>query len=367
MEKTKVLILGDLHFSDVYRGRYKDYLKNCTDVCDKITKILEDGHYTHFILTGDMVGVREKNLKHRNTLLTLISYLMVWNRYTNNNVYSLIGNHDLSGNITDFEVFEGMGLIKTSRFLQIMNKGGTDEEYKKLLCNRELEQIGGDRERDETQPVGYIDISGVRYHFVDYGKESLPLKMGENGLANVVICHNDIQVRGKTTWWKPSKVNYELSEQTNWEGVEVVVAGHIHNPSEEMVTTEIGDSPVTLVYVGCPTRPTKLDTWEFVNGMVIEGAGVESRIQKMTIPLEPLSDLIKEGAEEELPEEVEEQVKESMTVKQLAEILEEVSKYGLHENDIKAQIKRVSKLDTEAGELALKYYIEAEEMSSADT
>ena len=56
-----------------------------------------------------------------------------------------------------------------------------------------------------------------------------------------------------------------------------------------------------------------------------------------------------------------------MTVKQLAEILEEVSKYGLHENDIKAQIKRVSKLDTEAGELALKYYIEAEEMSSADT
>ena len=37
MEK-KVLIIGDLHISDRFSGKHKDYLQNCFDCLDMIEK-----------------------------------------------------------------------------------------------------------------------------------------------------------------------------------------------------------------------------------------------------------------------------------------------------------------------------------------
>lgn len=329
----KALFIGDLHFSDVYVGHHKDYWGNCLNVAEKITRCIVDNNITHLFLAGDIVGYKEKNFRHRESLLTMLMILQRWNNLTNNHVYSLIGNHDIGGSLTDFGIFESMGLIKTS---------------KSLL--------------HEEGCIPYLDLENLRLHFIDYGQEELPVTISSvPSVSNVALTHADIQVDGKTTWWHRSARYFELSTMENWYGIELILGGHIHNPSEYMVSTSINGKAIDLLYMGNPTRPNKSDTWDNCWNVILEtrlrpdssGADISmTTIDMNLVPHEKLFDLTTMDID---LEEVDEQV-EISRVEELADVLDSLSAYKLDScNDIESQIKRFSGVDTEAMNLALKY------------
>ena len=316
----KALIIGDLHISDAYVGYHKDYWAECTEILGKITSIIVDKGVTHLILTGDLVGLREKNFKQRASLMLFMMALKKWNELTDYNVYSLVGNHDMSGRTTDFELFESLGLIKTTR----------------------------------TLGKSFLDINDTRFHMINFGDENnkIELKIGTDA-TNIGITHADIQVTGKTTWWYPSNVRFELATMEHWKGIEMIIAGHIHNPSPKMVTTDIDGSNVNLFYVGCPTRPRKNDNWEKCWGTLFEIDGTNVNCSILEIPL-PV-DVFVETTEDIDTEELE--TDEVTKIEELAAILNTLSEYKLDsDDDIEGQIKRFSGVDTKAMNLALEYY-----------
>lgn len=320
---SRVLVIGDLHISDNYVGYHKDYWGNCVDVCGKITRIIEEKKITHLILTGDIIGMKEKNLRQRDSLLMVMMLFQKWNSLTNNNVYSVIGNHDMGGKLTDFNMLEALGVIKTTNSIT-----HADDD------------------------IAYIDIEGLRIHLIDYGAEHKNVVIGNS--ANAAITHADIQVNGQTTWWYPSDITYELSTMRNWKGIEMIVAGHIHNPSPRMVSTTIDGTNIDLFYVGNPTRPKRSDTWGNSWGMIFDIDKNDVNCEVVEIPLAPVSEIFTSVISEYKDDIKDEDIDR---VAELAEILSVLSTYKLDSaDDIEDQIKRFSGVDTEAMELALKYY-----------
>ena len=51
-----ILIFGDLHLSDVFTGKHKNYLSNCFDVMEQLDKFVEDEKPSAIVLLGDIVG-----------------------------------------------------------------------------------------------------------------------------------------------------------------------------------------------------------------------------------------------------------------------------------------------------------------------
>lgn len=313
---AKVLVIGDLHITDAYVGTHKDYWAECLDVLGKVTRIVKEKGVTHLILTGDLVGLREKNFRNRDSLMTFMMALKQWNSLTDGNVYSVIGNHDMGGRTTDFDVFESIGLVQTTR----------------------------------TLGVTHIEVDGARFHLINYGDEYLPVEIG--GRANIAVTHADIQVQGKTTWWHPSRQVFELSSMHNWRGIEMIVGGHIHNPSPYTVSTDIEGSNVDLIYLGCPLRPKRGDDWTLSWGCLFDTDTEVVNCDLVEIML--LQDVFVQTMSD-IDEEVEEL--EVTRVEELARILNTLSEYKLDsDDDIEGQIRRFSGVDTKAMNLALEYY-----------
>lgn len=314
---SKVLFLGDLHITDAYVATHNDYWQECVDFITKITTDIKDNNVTHLILTGDLVGLREKNFKQRDSLMFFMMALKKWNELTNGNVYSVIGNHDVGGRTTDFDLFENIGLIKTTR----------------------------------TLGHNYVDIDSLRVHLINYGDEYEPITLGAGD--NVAVTHADIQVTGKTTWWYPSNVRFELDSMKHWKGVEMVIGGHIHNPSIKMVSTDIEGKNCDLFYLGCPMRPRKGDNWSTVFGILADTSGEKINMDIVALRLQS-------GVLTQTTDDIDEEEVESMEVtrvEELAAILNTLSQYKLNsDDDIEGQIKRFSGIDTEAMNLALEYY-----------
>ena len=51
-----VMIVGDLHFSDVFTGKHIAYLENCFWCLSQITKKLEEKKPCALVLEGDIIG-----------------------------------------------------------------------------------------------------------------------------------------------------------------------------------------------------------------------------------------------------------------------------------------------------------------------
>lgn len=221
----KVIVVGDPHLHDNHKGRHKNYLKVCFWYMSKIMELVEEEKPDCLIITGDMIGVREKIIKYRVVLLEICKWFQRLNMLLNGNVYVLRGNHDVGQNL-EFDFLHGMGYYKTAsevKFLDMTNSDGAIE---------------------------------VRFHLVDYGKEKEPLELCQDeDASNVTIFHNNMKVQGKTTWY-PECAGFELSSMYNWKGVDMAIGGHIHQPSPWNVDTQIDGHPISLFYVGNATRPT---------------------------------------------------------------------------------------------------------------
>ena len=345
----RALVIADLHISDVYNGQHKDYLANCKDCLNMITDEIKSKNITHLLLLGDLVGQNEKNLKNRSTLLYLMQLLNDWNSLTKSNyikeleselnsgkitredyaiklgevgignVYSVKGNHDMGNKLTDFELLEGIGLIKVPDML---------------------------------------DIGSVRYHFVHYGEEYRHLNIDEDKY-NIALVHNNIMIDGITTWYRGGK-GIEMSTLENMYGVALIIAGHIHDPSLRMVTGNIKDSEVALFYPGNITRPRyEKGLWETAFGVYFEIKDDDMNLSQVVFNLKPVEELFNKTFEDVLIDDIVETP--VLDVEELSAILNELQTYSFIGNvDYKSQLVRLAGLDKEASDLAIRYIEEAE-------
>lgn len=318
--ERRVLNVGDLHLTNTNVGRHKDYMFNCMTVCDGITETMIERGITDLVLSGDVIGVREKNIRNREAFLYFMTVFKRWNDITGGNVYATIGNHDASESLTDFEMLVTLGYIKTPES---------------------------------------VEYDNMMFHFLHYGDIKRDISVAEDKF-NIAVVHNTIQVGSTTTWLPPDKMTFELSELKNLYGVSMVLAGHIHRPSVRAVTTSIGDKDITLVYLGNPTRPSaEPNLWEQVIYFIAETTDEGTDAESLLYDLTPSSELFYE--ELNVEEVLEDERGELFSIEELSDILKELSQYDLTgDMRYKDKLKKRGKVDPEALEVALRYVENAE-------
>jgi predicted phosphodiesterase len=321
MEK-RVLIVGDLHISDRFTGRHKDYLQNCFDCLDMIEKSIVENKVTHLICLGDWIGIgqAEKTLRKRSNLMRLLLVLKRWNDMLDGNVYSLKGNHDIGGNTTDFDLMVTLGYLKN---------------------------------------VDKLDIDGCRIHMFNYGEETRQIEIDDNK-SNIGCFHSNLLIEGETTWYRGG-VGVELSSLDNLYGISMAIAGHIHNPSPRTTKTSIRDMGVSLIYPGCPTRPRlEPNMWDTTLGVILKIEGNIVLPDYIRYKLKPYEEIFNEVIQEAdmLGEDAETL---PFDMDSIGDILGQLQYYGINDGkDYVSQIKKVAGLDKPAADIALKYIEDAE-------
>lgn len=316
----KVLVFGDLHISDVYTGKHKDYLSNCFEVLRDIEEKVKDEQPHAIIFAGDLVGWNETNIKNREILSM---FLRFWKRLNEMcPCYAVRGNHDMKG-YPDFNLLVDLGVLKTPNIIDYYSENGT-----KL----------------------------IRFHLVSYGNEHNLLDIDENA-NNVVIGHNNYMISGCTTWYKAGD-GIELSELENYCGVDVVVSGHIHAPSPELYKTTMRDeSECGLMYLGCPTRPQK-ETYDACWIMCFQeednGGTPDADMSTIFWKLRPYEDLYYKD-EEVIDELSDEEIADVERKEKLTEVLSDIMKYRMLGGDPMQQIDTIPNASQEAKNLAKKY------------
>lgn len=327
----KICLFGDLHLSYSYEGQHISYLKECYMNMELIKEICNEEKPTAIVFEGDIVGVNERNLKDRQFLMRVIQFFAYLNGITNNNVYSVKGNHDM-GDFTDFDFLIGMGLIKNPKYIDYYGDNGNHE---------------------------------VRFHLVNYGyeKASLPVTDPADAVSNVVIGHADYFIDGVTNWYS-AKQGVELSKLDNFCGVDLVVSGHIHIPSEEILYTTLKNgNPIGLFYTGSPSRTAERfdDCWYVVFEYIARGNESSTECLPKFMGLPKASEVFypKEnfelGSEEEDELAVEKEKSEKLTA-----LVKEIIEGRITSGDIVSQIMAVPSVDDETKNLAVKYYQKAE-------
>lgn len=223
----KLLVFGDLHISSSFSGQHKNYARECYYNMDRIVDIVKKSKASSVVFLGDLIGVNEKNIKDRQFLMRTLQFFEMLNRLTNKQVYSVKGNHDM-GDFTDFDLLEGLGLIKNPQYVDYYGKSSKNGK----------------------------ESFEIRFHLVNYGDEKKSLKLaGRSDLAtDVVLGHNDYYIEGVTNWYSKGS-DVELSKLDNFQGVTMVFSGHIHTPSEEILSTLLKNGEtISLFFTGSPSR-----------------------------------------------------------------------------------------------------------------
>lgn len=323
----KAMLFGDMHLHDTHKGRHKNYLENCFYYMSVIEDMVRKQKPDFVVFAGDIIGVREAIIKNRNVLLEICKWFERLNTLTNNNVYSLKGNHDMAEN-TDYDFLAGLGILKTSttrKYLDLTNEEG---------------------------------VTACRFHLVDYGKEKESIELcQEMDATNIVVFHNNMKIQGVTDWY-PDHKGFLLSKQYNWEGCDMAIGGHIHVPSPYMVETTINNQPIELFYLGCPTMPTKdkyTSTWSMVFEYDKETGSIVYDAHR--IELRPEDEVfIKAKYVEDVSEE---EIAETIRREDLHEVIKDLIQYRIADGDPITMIRNLPNTKERAVDIACEYVTKA--------
>lgn len=320
----RVLVFGDLHLSCTYEGQHVSYILECYKNMDNILTKVKDEKPSAVFLLGDVIGVNERNLRDRQFLLRVFLFFQSLNDLTGGNVFSVKGNHD-KGDFSDFDFLVGAGMIKNPDYVDYYS---SKEDY--------------DRLGEESLEV--------RFHFVNYGDENRELSIAEGNASNIVLGHADYIIDGVTNWYQ-HKGGVQLSRLSNYKGVELVVSGHIHNPSEEVLSTMIGDWAIDLFYTGSPSRTAERfnDCW-YVSFEYADGAtGYDANLfglEPADMVFHPKENFIGEDEDEDLS------LKQSES---LTNIVKEIMESRMTSGDLFSQVRAVPGASDEVKEIACDY------------
>lgn len=322
---SDILIIGDLHISDkAVVGRHKNYLKNCFDCLADILEKVHERKPSAVVFLGDLVGTSERNIKSREVLAMFCKFFKDISKYSK--VYCVRGNHD-SGDYPEFQFLSELGLFETA-----------------------------------TSSDGYFDYYGyegqiepeIRFHLVDYGNERKPLSLAGGSTTDIVLAHNNFTIQGVTNWYQ-SKDGIELSSLDNFAGVYMVISGHIHNPSPDIVATEmVAGGQCCLFYTGCPTRPAE----QYPSCWIVRfGYNADSQCtdyDALELPLSPVSETF--YTEDTFIEDMtEEQIAEVERTMALKEVLDEIITCRITSGDLISQVNNIPNASQDAKNMACHY------------
>lgn len=319
-----IMIISDLHFSDIFKGRHKDYLTECFGILGDLTARVNSKKPSAIVLLGDIVGWQETNVRNREVFSMLCRVFKEWNSVCP--VYAVRGNHDMEG-YPDFQFLADFGLIITSEAC-----GGYFDYY-------------GTAEQE---------VPEVRYHLVNYGEESRHLDLAV-GTTNIVLAHNNFKIDGVTNWYYSKHAGINLGMHSAFDGVSMVISGHIHNPSPEIVSVQMPDGgDCMLLYPGCPTRPQASNDYDYCWLVYIGYNGTATDIVPERLELKPLSEVMEsdsvilEAAEADKAEE-------ALRKEALKDILDDLMKYRISSGSPIDQIKNIPNASEGAKRIAVEY------------
>lgn len=325
IKNKNVLVFGDMHISSTFQGQHRDYQKECLDNMDSIVEKVKKHKPCAVFFLGDLIGVKEVNVRSREFLLEVILFFKKLNHLTNGNVYSVKGNHDF-GSMSDFDFLVGLGLIKNCDDVDLVVDDGGKEKKE------------------------------VRFHIVNYGDFTRKLNFeGDEGCSHVVLAHQDFHIEGAEDWYKTTKERLDIDKMKNFRGVDLVLSGHIHAPSSEIL---YGQEGIGLFYLGSPARVTERydDCWYVL--FSYDDVEKSTNYHALSFGLEPardvfypLEDFKEELTEEELFELEEQEAKN----KRLKDIVNEIIEGRLTEGNLFEQIKKVPFAEDKVKELASDY------------
>lgn len=329
----KVLIIGDLHFSDVYNGKHKSYLTNCFDVLGELSNIIDKEKPSAVILLGDIVGWSETNVRDREVLSMLCKIIKSWGT-----VYSVRGNHDLKG-YPEFQFLSDLGIIIT----------GAD-------CGGYFDYYGFEGQ----------EIPEIRFHIVDYKDETKALNLRKDGCSNIVLGHNNYTIEGETNWYAEHD-GIELKMLQNYAGVDMLISGHIHNPSPAFIeTTMIDGSTCSLLYPGCPTRPVKdknmYESCLLVN-IKYNAEFKNTDINTITLPLKPSEEVFYSDSEF-VEEQDADALADAVRKEALKDVLGDLCTYRMNNGDPLVQVENIPNATPEAKAVAKDYLQQALNMGA---
>lgn len=318
----KLVIVGDTHFSEIYSGSHRDYFAESIALMESIYSKVDDS-VTGLILLGDIFGVREQRLRSllfRSNLLTFFRRLQ--ERLEKNNktlgfgaenafIACVKGNHDHSGvdNITEFEFFLEQNMFHNPRYVDVLNSEGLK----------------------------------TRLHFVNYGDERRELDVVEDeGVSNVVLGHGEYVIKDVTNWFHTGENAVNISDMENLWGIDLIISGHIHTPSQQFDTAVMANHEVIkLFYPGAPCRVAeRVDDVFYVVMTVGAGGEVDVEVREFGLPPADEVFLPKEllvGEEMELGVGTEEFAERN---KRLKEILDELVSSRLSSGNLLEQDRK---------------------------
>lgn len=321
-----VLIVGDLHVSDrPVVGKHKNYLKNCFDVLASIRDKVKEMRPSAVVFLGDLVGTSERNIKSREVLSMFCKFFMDVGQYSK--IFCVRGNHDV-GDFPEFQFLSDLKLFETS-----------------VSCDGYFDFYGTEEQRKQGTPE-------VRFHLVDYGSEKRELLLKGGSTSDVVLGHNNYTIHGVTIWYQDHD-GIELSSLDNFHGVSMVVSGHIHYPSPELIATEMQTGgECSLFYTGSPTRPAERydKCWYVWFGYdASQGCTNYEAIDF------PLADDVFYDDDEFIEDMSEEEIMDLERKEALKEVLDEIMKHRISSTDLLTQVKNIPNASSAAKEIACHY------------
>lgn len=326
----KGLVYGDLHLSDRFTGRHKNYLANCFSVMIDIEKQCEECKPSFIVFLGDLVGLHERNIRNRQVLLQICTFFNKLNVMTGGNVFVVKGNHD-TGDFPEYQFLSGLGYFKTMKDCE----GGFFDYY-------------SSKEAPEPE---------IRFHLIDFGSEKRELEVLGGNAGNIALGHNNYTIPGYTNWYNEHD-GIELSRLSNLVGVDMLISGHIHNPSPELISTEmVGGGTCALFYPGCPTRPSvDQGKYESVYYMKFEYSESDKATNwdALDFVLEPAENLFFQD-DEFLDDLDEDAIEEKMRVEALHEVLGDILRCRMTAGNVFNQVRAIPNASDEAKDIACGY------------
>lgn len=328
MSNSVGLVFGDLHLFDKPVGYHVDYPSCCLDCLNYIDSLITEYKADYVIFTGDLSGaLSARRLQTHGFRLQVIKHFLSYNEKTNGKVYSIRGNHDFATkDLSEYDFLLGLDLIKHSDILVFGNKA---------------------------------------IHLLDYGKRVSSLPIVSWG-KDILINHEDLGSENAVAWYYAGD-NRKIENCLEYTGIGTILAGHIHSPSPYVISSKIGEYPVDLVYLGCPTRPSLSlkDIWKGVYYAVI----TEHNSQEFDIELKiwDLPSLESTFFVYKKLEDIEEDAKPKLlvdagAVKDIRNVLQNLSLYGIGDETIEKQIFSFApgEYSDDVRNVALQYYLSAD-------
>lgn len=285
---NKVGGFGDTHIEDGYRGQHVNYQENCYWCMDKKVEIVEKSKPDFVFETGDWVGVRANVAVLRDNFMRYKTAEYLEGIKKQAPMVINTGNHDLFQleDMNDYILHSMLGYFHTPRSI-----ANTGEEIGVVKV------VSPDLDDPETGKKMEMYI-----HFVPYGKEHVKLKPVK-GATNVAVTHNDFRISSTSFTFNPEAIDLTVHEP--FYGMDMIVNGHIHQPSQlETFTTQAGTESA-FINLGCMARPARVEDYNMVwylefgfRKNQLTGTP-ESYVKPVEVQLRPASEIFREGTYKE--------------------------------------------------------------------